>query len=286
MLRSPTLSAMVLAGLMLPVAGGAQAPAAPALATPPPQDPAVELFVRKCASCHTVGKGQRVGPDLKGALERRDRTWVERLVKAPSTMLDSDPVARQLVGQFAGVRMPDLGLSDAEVTALVDLVARCSAEPCDLAGKFTPVTTATAADVSRGRDLFLGREALTAGAAQCVSCHTVRGSGGWIAGGLLAKDLTNAFGRLGDRGLDAALKSPAFPVMGKVFAAHPLQAGEAFALRAFFHDANRKEPAPDDPLSLPLAGLVGTVAALIALNAAWARRLRGVRQPLVRRSPR
>ena len=283
MLRSPTLSAMVLAGLMLPAAGGAQAPAAPALPAPPPEDPAIELFVRKCASCHTVGKGQRVGPDLKGALDRRDRTWVERLVKAPSTMLDSDATARQLVAQFAGVRMPDLGLSDAEVTALVDLVVRCSAEPCDLAGKFTPVTTATAADVARGRDLFLGREGLSAGAAQCVSCHTVRGAGGGIAGGLLAKDLTNAFGRLGDQGLDAALKSPAFPVMNKVFAAHPLQADEVFALRAFLYDANRKEPALDDPLSLPLVGLLGTVAVLIALNAAWARRLRGVRQPLVRR---
>ncbi len=284
MLRSPTFSAVVLAGLMLPAAGGAQAPAAPALPAPAaPEDPAVELFVRRCASCHTVGKGQRVGPDLKGALERRDRTWVERLVKAPSTMLDSDPAARQLVAQFAGVRMPDLGLSDAEVTALVDLVARCSAEPCDLAGKFTPVTTATPTDVLRGRDLFLGHQALTAGAAQCVSCHTVRGAGGWIAGGLLAKDLTNAFGRLGDPGLDAALKSPAFPVMGKVFAAHPLQADEAFALRAFLHDANRKEPSPDDPLSVLLVGFLGTVAALIALNAAWARRLRGVRQPLVRR---
>ena len=230
-----------------------------------------------------MGKGQRVGPDLKGALDRRDRTWVERLVKAPSTMLDSDATARQLVAQFAGVRMPDLGLSDAEVTALVDLVVRCSAEPCDLAGKFTPVTTATAADVARGRDLFLGREGLSAGAAQCVSCHTVQGAGGGIAGGLLAKDLTNAFGRLGDQGLDAALKSPAFPVMNKVFAAHPLQADEVFALRAFLYDANRKEPALDDPLSLPLVGLLGTVAVLIALNAAWARRLRGVRQPLVRR---
>lgn len=280
MLSARILGVLALIGFMLPAAARAQAPAAPAAG---PDDPAVDLFVRKCASCHTVGKGQRVGPDLKDALERRDRGWVERFVKAPSTMLDSDTIARQLVAQFAGVRMPDLGLSDAEVVSLADLVARCSAKPCDLAGKFTPVTTATAADVSRGRDLFLGREGLKAEAAQCVSCHTVRGAGGWIAGGLLAKDLTNAFGRLGDQGLDAALKSPAFPVMNKVFAAHPLQADEVFALRAFLHDANRREPGVDDPLSLPLVALLGTVAVLIALNAAWARRLRGVRQPLVQR---
>jgi mono/diheme cytochrome c family protein len=279
-LRARSLSALALVVLVLPAAARGQAPAAP----PSDQaDPTVDLFVRKCASCHTVGKGQRVGPDLKGALERRDRAWVERFVKAPSTMLDSDPTARQLLAQLGGVRMPDLGLSDREVTALADLVARCSAEPCDLAGTFTPVTTATAADVSRGRDLFLGREALRSGAAQCVSCHTVRGAGGGIAGGLLAKDLTHAFGRLGDQGLDAALKSPAFPVMGKVFAAHPLQPDEVFALRAFLHDANRGEPAAEDSLSLPIVALLGTAAVLIALNAAWARRLRGVRLPMVHR---
>lgn len=279
-MRARILSGLALVALMLPAVARGQAPtASPAR----PDDPAVDLFVRKCASCHTVGKGQRVGPDLKGVFERRDRAWVERFVKAPSTMLDSDPTARQLLAQLAGVRMPDLGLSDSEVTALADLVARCSVEPCDLAGKFTPVTTATAADVSRGRDLFLGRAGLKAGAAQCVSCHTVRGAGGGIAGGLLAKDLTNAFGRLGDQGLDAALKSPAFPVMNKVFAAHPLQADEVFALRAFLHDANRKEPVPDDPLSVPLVAVLGTVVVLIALNAAWARRLRGVRLPMVHR---
>ena len=179
--------------------------------------------------------------------------------------------------------MPDLGLSDPEVVALADLIGRCSVQPCDLAGKFTPVTAATAADVARGRDLFLGQEGLKTGAVQCLSCHTVRGAGGGIAGGLLAKDLTNVFGRLGDQGLDAALKSPAFPVMNKVFAAHPLQPDEVFALRAFLHDANRKEPAADDALSLPLVALLGTGVVLVALNAAWARRLRGVRLPLVHR---
>lgn len=246
-----------------------------------PADPAVDLFARKCGSCHTVGKGQRVGPDLKGALDRRDRGWVERLVKAPSAMLDSDPTARQLVGQFGGVRMPDLGLSDADVKSLADLIARCSIETCDLAGQFVPVTTAAAADIARGRDLFLGEQALANRGAQCLSCHTVRGSGAGIPGGTLAKDLTNVFGRLGDQGLDAALKSPAFPVMNKVFADHPLAADEAFALRAFLYDANRKEPAVEDTLSLPLAALLLTGGVLLALNAAWARRLRGVRGPLV-----
>ena len=275
-MRARVVSACVLAALAL--AATAQAQGAPAAV-----DPTVDLFARKCASCHTVGKGQRVGPDLEGVLDRRDRGWVERFIKAPSTMLDADPAARQLLSQFGGVRMPDLGLSDREVSALADLIARCTAEPCDLVGAFTPVTTATAADIASGRDLFLGRSALKSGAAQCVSCHTVQGAGGGIAGGLLAKDLTNVYGRLGDQGLDAALKSPAFPVMNKIFAERPLQPDEVFALRAFLYDANRKEPAAEDALSLPLVACLGTIAVLIALNAAWARRLRGVRLPLVHR---
>ena len=275
-MRARAVSACVLSAFAL--AATAQAQDAPTAS-----DPTVDLFARKCASCHTVGKGQRVGPDLKGALDRRDRGWLERFIKAPSTMLDADPAARQLVAQFGGVRMPDLGLSDGDVTALTDLISRCSAEPCDLVGAFTPVTTATAADISSGRDLFLGRAALKSGAAQCVSCHTVQGAGGGIAGGLLAKDLTNVYGRLGDQGLDAALKSPAFPVMNRIFAEHPLQPDEVFALRAFLYDANRKEPAAEDALSLTLVAFLGTIAVLIALNAAWARRLRGVRLPLVHR---
>ena len=285
-MRPLTLSAIVVAALTLPAVARAQpavAPSSVAAPSPAPVDPAVELFVRKCGSCHTVGNGKRVGPDLQGALDRRDRAWLERFIKAPSTMLDSDPTARQLVTEFAGVRMPDLGLSDSEVFSLASLIERCSKEPCDLAGKFTPVATATIADIARGRDLFLGQEALKSGAAQCLSCHTVLGAGGGISGGLLAKDLTNVFGRLGDQGLDAALKNPPFPTMGKIFVDHPLQPDEVFALRAFLYDANRKEPAAEDAMSLPLVALLGTGVVLVALNAAWAQRLRGVRVPLVHR---
>lgn len=248
-------------------------------------DPVVDLFARKCASCHTVGKGQRVGPDLKGALDRRSRTWLESFVKTPSAMLDTDAQARQLVAQFGGVRMPDLGLPPHDVAALVDLIARCSAQPCDLAGNFVPVTTATAADTARGRDLFLGHAAQRNGGIPCISCHTVQGIGSSVPGGLLAKDLTNSFGRLSDQGLDAALKNPAFPAMNRVFGVdHPLAPDEVFALRAFLYQANRAQPTPEDTASPLLVGVLGTLIVLVVLNAAWARRLSGVRRALTEAS--
>lgn len=264
-------------------AAPAPAGAAPALASAA-QSPAEDLFARKCGSCHTVGKGVRVGPDLKDAHKRRSHIWLESFVAAPSAMLDADPDARNLLAEFKGVRMPDLGLSPGDVKSLVDLIARCSVEPCNLAGKFTPATVATDRDIARGRELFLGLQPLKAGAAPCLSCHTVRGVRSAVPGGTLAKDLTNVFARLGDEGLDTALANPAFPLMNKVFADHPLDPAEVFALRAFLFQANRGgEPTREDSLSVFLMGSLGAFGVLITLNAAWGRRLRGVRRPLMKK---
>ncbi len=290
---SPVLLVAIAAGAL------AQTPASPpgSAASAPPattgvapasadavQSPAEDLFSRKCGSCHTIGKGVRVGPDLKDAHKRRSHAWLEAFVVAPSTMLDTDPDARNLLADFKGVRMPDLGLSAKDVTSLVELIARCSSAPCNLAGKFTPATVATDRDIARGRDLFLGLQPLKAGAAPCLSCHTVRGVKSAVPGGTLAKDLTNVFARLGDEGLDTALANPPFPLMNKLFAERPLDPAEVFALRAFLFQANRGgEPARENPLSVFLMGSLGAVGVLITLNAAWGRRLRGVRRPLVKK---
>lgn len=288
-MRSRLMVSLLLASAVaLPAVAGAQAePPAPAEET----DPNIDLFARKCGSCHTVGSGVRVGPDLKGATDRRSATWLQGFIKTPSTMLDTDPAAKQLLAQFNGVRMPDLGLTDAETKGLIDLIQHCSVATCNLAGSFTPVAQMAAneltAAIARGNALFLGGQALKNGGAPCMSCHTVKGAGSRIGGGLLAKDLTQVYARLGDEGLDAALKSPAFPVMNKVFGVeHPLAPDEVVALRAFFYDANRATAPADDTLSLPVIAFLGTIAVLVALNAAWSRRLRGVRTALTGKNGR
>lgn len=269
-------------------ASAADAPAEPVAPAPPApdgapaaQDPMEALFAQKCASCHSVGKGDRVGPDLKDVLDRRNRDWVERLVAEPSAVLDVDPEARKLVIKYNGVRMPDLGLSPEQVTGLVDLLGRCSKQECNLQAAFVAAIKATAEDMALGEALFLGHTGLKAGAPPCISCHTVRGSEGLGGGGLLAKDLTHAFGRLGDEGIDAALRNPPFIVMNRVYGDAPLDPAEVFALRAFLYQANRAAPPASETWSLALAGLILAGLGLIVLNAFWARRLRGVRRALV-----
>lgn len=248
----------------------------PVVVDPVVVDPVVDLYVGKCASCHTVGKGDRVGPDLKDSHQRRDPAWLRRFIQAPSTLLDTDPTARELLQAFNGVRMPDLGLTTEQVDALVALISRCSSKPCDLVGKFTPVTEATPDHVSLGRGLFTGEVALAAGGLPCISCHT-SGTMGSVAGGSLAKDLSYVFARLGDEGLDAALTNPSFKLMNKIYGERPLDKAESFALRAFLYEANRTEAEGSEAWSALLVGLLGSGLILAVLNAFWSRRLLSVR---------
>ena len=78
------------------------------------------LFQNRCAACHTVGKGDAVGPDLAGVTVRRDRDWLARYLKAPDRMLaDKDPIAVSLNDKYKDVPMPNLRLNEDEISALL-----------------------------------------------------------------------------------------------------------------------------------------------------------------------
>ena len=79
-----------------------------------------QIFQSRCAACHTIGKGRLVGPDLAGVTSRRDEDWLRRQIKEPDSLLiEKDPVAMQLLQEANGVPMVSLGLSDAEVAAVI-----------------------------------------------------------------------------------------------------------------------------------------------------------------------
>jgi protein SCO1/2 len=78
----------------------------------PGHQPGQGLFLKLCATCHTIGKGDRAGPDLGGLFSRRDRTWVERYIAHPEDVRAADdPIAAELVARFPRLRMPNLGIS-------------------------------------------------------------------------------------------------------------------------------------------------------------------------------
>ena len=81
------------------------------------------LFTKACAGCHTIGRGERVGPDLLGVSARRDRAWLAHFISEPDKMrAQKDPVAIALAGKYKGVRMPNLQISDNDAQDLITYI--------------------------------------------------------------------------------------------------------------------------------------------------------------------
>ncbi|MBR0975131.1 MULTISPECIES: SCO family protein [Bradyrhizobium] len=75
--------------------------------------PGQALFLKTCGGCHTIGRGNRVGPDLQGISTRRSRDWLTAYIMKPEKMRASkDPAALALAQKYPEVRMPNLGLSE------------------------------------------------------------------------------------------------------------------------------------------------------------------------------
>ncbi|MGJ7582823.1 SCO family protein [Variovorax sp. RHLX14] len=84
-------------------------------------------FESRCASCHTIGKGDRIGPDLAHVNHRRDLAWLMRYLKEPDKVLASgDPIAVGLFSKYNGVRMPNLRLGDEDVDVLLRYIVEQS----------------------------------------------------------------------------------------------------------------------------------------------------------------
>ena len=78
------------------------------------------LFESRCASCHTVGDGDGIGPDLNGVTARRDSAWLRRYLKEPEKVLaEGDPIAKALFEKYRKVNMPNLNLGTDDILTMV-----------------------------------------------------------------------------------------------------------------------------------------------------------------------
>jgi protein SCO1/2 len=90
--------------------------------------PGQGLFNKACGSCHTVGHGDRIGPDLHGVTARRDAEWLKKFIIDPERMRSQkDPIALELAAARPGLRMPNLGLSKVDAEDLLVFLATASA---------------------------------------------------------------------------------------------------------------------------------------------------------------
>jgi protein SCO1 len=86
------------------------------------------LFATRCVACHTIGRGDGVGPDLRGVTRVPDRAWLERFMADPGRVLaEGDPVAKALYDTYRQVNMPDLRLGKEDVRALLEYLEKATA---------------------------------------------------------------------------------------------------------------------------------------------------------------
>jgi protein SCO1/2 len=86
------------------------------------------VFASHCAACHTVGRGDFIGPDLKGVTEARETAWLRRFIATPDKMLsERDPLTVSLFAKYKKVIMPNLRLADVDVEAVIGYLRNQSA---------------------------------------------------------------------------------------------------------------------------------------------------------------
>lgn len=255
------------------------------------QEAAVD-YKTNCMSCHTIGGGRLVGPDLQHVSQRKDRAWLARMIIDPAAVLASgDAYALKLQSEARGVVMPAVpGMNLERAQALLDLIdAESALESSQFAGVQVSDRPFTGDDVRMGREIFLGTQALAAGGPACVSCHSVKGIG-VLAGGGLGPELSAVYERLsGRKGLATWLSAPATTTMQSVYKDQPLDAeADILPLLAYFADLAQDPPQSSQASTLIfiLLGLAGAAAALMMFDVLWRGRFRGVRRALVASSKR
>lgn len=250
-------------------------PSACSAPLPRPASDGAVIFQKACSGCHTIGAGDLVGPDLRGVTQRRDQQWLAEFIAGPDKVLaSSDPTASTLRQQFGNVDMPNLGLSQEQVAAVIAYLDNPTTQP-------TSIVMSTG-DSVRGQALFMGNLHFQNGGPPCMGCHNI-GSNGLLGGGTLGPDLTGASTRYNDASLAAALASLPWPTMKPIFSDQPLTPQEQADLRLFIHSASSQKQTNQEVLVMAIS-LAGFIAAVVFFVFLYRHRLRGVRRPLVERA--
>lgn len=78
------------------------------------------LFATRCAACHTIGHGVKIGPDLQGVTSLRDRGWLLRFIQKPDQLLaEKDALATALFKQYKQIQMPNVRLGPDDTESIV-----------------------------------------------------------------------------------------------------------------------------------------------------------------------
>jgi len=223
-------------------------------------------FETKCAVCHNIGGGPKVGPDLEGVVAKRGKDGTVAAVLDPAK---------------AGLKpsMPKLGVPKKEAEAIVAYLDQTqgtagAAAASKEGAAAAPEVAAQPDEIQRGRDLFEGKIRFAGGGPSCNACHHVAGDAA-LGGGILASELTLVFSRMGKQGLQTILASSPFPVMGAAYQGKNFSEQEVSALVAFLQQVEKdhaRQMPQEYGLRMASAGAGGVIVLLGIFTLAGRRR--------------
>jgi nitrite reductase (NO-forming) len=91
-------------------------------ATLAPTDPAALAgkltFENRCLACHSIGGGDKMGPDLYGVTRRQNVQWLTRWLENPDQMLKTDADAKKLLEKYK-VPMPNQNMTPQAIKEVI-----------------------------------------------------------------------------------------------------------------------------------------------------------------------
>ena len=245
--------------------------------TAPSAEEGEKLFRQQCAACHTVGEGDRAGPDLLGVTEKRERGWLLRfLLETDKVHAEKDPIAMELLEKYK-MPMPNLGLTRDQAESLIAYLESLSTKAPEQPTAQVPALVG--GDPAVGKALFTGERPFQNGGASCLACHSAAGL--TTPGGRLGPDLTPIYKRYGEDGLASVLETLPFPSMKPIYENRPLTPEERAHLLAFFREIADEQPAGASGTPVLFGGL-GALVLLGLAQLLWRRRLTEVHQALAK----
>ncbi len=254
------------------------------------------MFNTFCSACHTISKGKLIGPDLADVHLRRSDEWLLEFITSSQAMVKKgDPDAVAIFEEFKKTVMPDAPYNADQIKEIIGYIkskspsyvptAEDAQKPAEVISEspVISVNEATEEEIKSGQLLFSGTIRMSEGGPGCISCHNVKNNK-LIGGGLLAKDLTDAYSRMNEAGIKAILTSPPFPAMKEAYQNNPLTEEEAYNLTAFLKFADEEQfgqHARDWQQYFLIAGVSGFVLLMGVFSMTWAyRRKRPINQKI------
>ena len=241
------------------------------------------IYKQNCTACHIFGQ-KLIGPDLIGVNEKRSEEWLISFIKSSQNMIKAgDPEAVAIYEEYNQMMMNDqTHLSDDDIKAVLAYIKSQStekepgsSEALKEATEVVPVEY-TQEDIDKGLLLFSGKTPFKNGGSSCISCHNVNNDD-LISGGLLAKDLTNVYARMGYAGISSMILSSPFPAMATAYNNNPIDSAEASQLTAFLKHADEvsgEQEIKNGSKLFILGGGSGIIVLFLLIGLMWKDRLR------------